>query len=448
MIRRGEGVVIGVSGGPDSVALLHVLDMLKSDMGFWIAVAHVDHGLRAESAQDAVFVEETAEKLGLKAWVKRVDVRSVASREGVSVEEAGRRVRYAFFEEVRDALTAHLIATAHHLDDELETFFLRVFRGASLKGLSGIPATRGKIIRPLIRETRSEIFRFLQEQGIPYRPDPTNLENATERNFIRNRLFPVIAERFPDFRKPLHRSIGMIRQEARYLEQLSEELYSRIVTPGPGLIILDLAHLRDAPPVLASRVVRAALYNLSGGEVRWTRAHLEAIMKAACGAHPSARLDLTGGVTAKREYDRMTLARDSDAEPVLPLSITIEGPGTIEVPGAGMKFAFRILTKGLPTRVYPDGARTALFDAEQASFPLILRSARPGDRFRPWGMEGTRKLKRVFIDLKVPVRLRRTIPILVKGEEILWLPGIRRGRAAEVGPRTRRVLEVSLLPAE
>jgi tRNA(Ile)-lysidine synthase len=445
MIRRGQGVVVGVSGGPDSMALLHVLNALKTEMGFWIAVAHVDHSLRPDSAQDALFVGECAEKLGLEVRIKQIDVRFVAVQDGVSIEEAGRKVRYAYFEEVREALAAHKIATAHHVDDALETFFLRVFRGSSLKGLGGIPATRGRVIRPLIAQTREEILRFLDERGIPFRQDQTNLEIGTDRNFIRNKLFPIIIERFPDFRKPLRRSIDMIRGEERVLRQLAEELRSKIVSAGPDRMILNLAHLRDAPPLLVSRVLLPILYELSGGEVRWQKAHLDAIMRIARGTHPSAVLDLPGGLAAQREYDRLILARKPDAQPISPLLITVEGPGTVAIPGTGMSITFRLLDKTPTASDFPDGARAALFDADQAAFPLTLRTPQAGDRFRPWGLDGTRKLKRVLIDLKVHVRLRRTLPILVKGEEILWLPGIRRGRAAAVGSRTRCMLEVSLV---
>jgi tRNA(Ile)-lysidine synthase len=445
MIRRGQGVVIGVSGGPDSIALLHVVNALKTEMGFWIAVAHVDHSLRPESAQDALFVRECAEKLDLKVHVKRVDVRFAAAQCGVSIEEVGRSVRYAFFEEIRKTLAAHRIATAHHVDDVLETFFLRVLRGSSLKGLGGIPAKRRRIIRPFIGQTKAEILRFLDERGIPFRQDPTNVEMGTDRNVIRNKLFPVIAERFPDFRKPLRRSIDMIRREERLLRQLSKELHCKVVSVEPERMIVDLVGLRDVPYLLASRMILRTLYELSGEEVRWQKAHLDAIMRTARGDNPSAVLDLPGGFAAQREYDRMILARKPDAKPSLPVHITVEGPGTIVIPEAELSITFRILEKAPTASDFPDGGQAALFDADQAKFPLVLRSPKAGDRFRPWGMDGSRKLKRVFIDLKIPVRLRRVIPILVNGEEILWLPGIRRGRAAAVGSRTRCVLEVSLV---
>ncbi len=199
------------------MALLHVLHMLSQDWGFRIIAGHLDHGLRPDAVADAEFVQDMTEGLGIRSVVERVNVREEAASHGISVEEAGRRARYSFFERVRSEFGAGAIATAHHRDDALETFFLRVLRGSSHTGLQGIPAKRGHIIRPLIKARRTEILVFLQERHLPFRIDQTNLEVDTDRNFIRNRLFPVVEERFPGFRAPLGRSMELIEQEDAFL---------------------------------------------------------------------------------------------------------------------------------------------------------------------------------------------------------------------------------------
>ena len=253
MIQRGEGVVVGVSGGPDSIALVHILNMLKAEMDFWIVPAHLDHLLRPESCVDAEFVREMSRKLSLEAQVKAVNVRDLAAKRGISVEEAGRAVRYAFFEEIRASTGAGVIATAHHIDDALETFFLRIFRGSSLKGLTGIAPTRASVVRPLIETSRADIIQFLKEEAIPYRIDPTNLDLRSDRNFVRNRLIQTITEHFPNFRNPLQRTIELLGEEEEFLGRLAEELYSQTISGSETGLTMSIPGLRSAPMVLSAQ---------------------------------------------------------------------------------------------------------------------------------------------------------------------------------------------------
>lgn len=446
MINRGDGVIVGVSGGPDSVALLHVLHALKAECSFWLVAAHLDHRLRPESGEDREWVRHMAGQLGIPVQTLGVDVRGLAAKEGVSVEEAGRMARYAFFEQTRARFGARIIATAHHHDDEIETFFLRVLRGSSLVGLRGIPPVRGNIVRPLIGATRADILEFLSEERIPYRVDISNLNTETDRNFVRNRLFPVIRERFPNFRAPLGRTLQLVAEEDDFLESEAARLYGQAVSPIENGAALDIAHLTSAEPVLAARVVVAALYALSGPEVRWTRSHVGVILDLLRSGNPSAQLHLPGGLSLVREYGRMYL-RNRPIEPSQPdWEVTVVGPGIVDVPGAGMTLRFRVIEDRSEVPLLLDGRKKVVFDADAVPFPLTVRSPRPGDRFRPWGVEGTRRLKKVLIDLKVPVSHRHQVPLLVKGDAILWIPGIRRSREAPVRvDETARVLEVSLV---
>ncbi len=443
MIRSGDGIVVGVSGGPDSVALLHVMNLLKSERNFRLVVAHLDHGLRPESREDAEFTWELSESLGVSAHVQTADVRQIALDLGISVEEAGRRARYDFYERVRAAVSAQSIATAHHLDDQLETFFLRVFRGSTLTGLGGIYPKRGRIIRPFIEAQRTEILDFLSKGRIPYRIDRSNLAANTDRNFIRNRLMPMITERFPDFRGPLTRTVNAVRDEEDFLESLAADLRTRTIRRQGNRMIMDILGIREAPRVLATRAVLGSLYELSGPSVRWARVHLDTIFNIVDGENPSAETHLPGGIVLLREYGRITLASGRPEDPV-PFHLEITEPGELRVPSTGVIMRFEIVEPGVNIPRGSPGSREAYFDAQRARFPLTVRSLLPGDRFRPWGMKGTRKLKNVLIDVKVPRRLRLQIPLLVKDKEILWISGIRRGRAAPVVQQTQRVLKVTV----
>jgi tRNA(Ile)-lysidine synthase len=444
MIEPGSGVLCGISGGPDSVAMLFILNDLKSELDFRLSVAHLDHALRPESARDAEFVRELADGLGVESRAKRVDVRSFAARKKISVEEAGRKARYSFFEEQRIAVGALSIATGHQRNDSLETFFLRVFRGSTLTGLGGIAPIRGRIIRPLIESGREEIVGFLRENNIPFLNDPTNLNSDTDRNFVRNQLIPTICRRFPDFEAPLERTMDLVRQEELFLDGLSKDAYARTLThEEPGEIVV-IAGLSREPDVIAARVLLAALFKLSGPGVRWGRSHLDAVMKVLRGTNPSARLDLASGIKVSREYDRLVLSAEDPHIPPEESEIVVHAPGEVTVPAAKSVMEFRIVDRISDSVPIPEGLTSTVFDADEIPFPLHVRSPRPGDRFSPWGMQGTRKLKKLLIDLKIPAKERHKIPILVKGDEILWIPHIRRGRAAPVTERTRRLLEVSV----
>ncbi len=445
MIPRDSVVVVGVSGGPDSVALLHVLHMLSQDWNFRIVAGHLDHGLRPDAEDDAKFVQDMAEGLGILSVVEQVDVREKAARCGVSVEEAGRRERYAFFERVRSECKAAAIATAHHRDDALETFFLRVLRGSSHAGLHGIPVKRGHIIRPLITATRTEILSFLHERHLPFRIDQTNLAVDTDRNFIRNRLFPLIGERFPGFRAPVERSMGLIAQEDAFLAHEAMNLYAGSVVACGDELNISLKRMLRGPTVLQARVVVLALYQMSGPEVRWSRPHVQAILRLANSDKPSGVLNLPGRLLLSREYDRLILSAGPKEPGPVPFNILVRGPGKVDIPAAGMTLTFRILSEMSDIDLHAKDADKVFFDADMVPFPLTLRTFTPGDRFRPWGMEGTRKLKKVLIDAKIPLRLRRVLPLVVKDREILWIPRVRRSAAAAVGPETTRMLEIALV---
>lgn len=444
MISPHTSLVVGVSGGPDSVALLHLLERLQAEFAFSLEACHLDHQLRAESTEEARFVADVCRKLAVGLTVKQVEVRALATKRKISIEEAGRDARYAFFEDVRRSAGAEVIATAHHRDDSLETFLLRVFRGSSLAGLGGIPPVRERIVRPLIDSTRAEILDFLHQEQIPYMTDPTNLKLDADRNFIRNRLLPVIAEHFPHFRSPLGRTVDLIGQDEDFLRRQSDALYSRTVREVTDGLRLDTEQLSAAAVAISSRVIIRALYALSGPRTRWSRRHVDAIIGIVKGTNPSARLDLPGKIYARREYDQLHLVTGPTDEKLFPFRYVVECPGTIEVPESDITLRF-CLYPNLPERIADlDDRSRAIFDAHRVSFPIVVRSPAPGDRFRPWGMEGTRKLKEFLIDAKVPLRLRERTPLLVSNDEILWVVGHRRGSFAPVRKSTVQVLEISV----
>lgn len=427
------------------MALMHVLDELTLELGCRLVVAHLDHGLRAESPRDADFVLDAAARLGHDAHLERSDVRRLAADQGISIEEAGRRTRYDFFERLRVGLSAQVVATAHHRDDAIETFFLRVLRGSSIRGLGGIPPRRGNVIRPLIRANRAEILDYLVARGIPYLTDETNLDANTDRNFIRNRLLPVARERFPGFDTPLLRTMSLIRIEDAFLDEAAEKIRREAIVPDHDGLVADVVKLRALPDALVARVMVLMLYEASGPMVRWKRSHVDACLELVRSQNPSASADFPCGIRARREYERFVVQRDVSVAAEEGFALLVEGEREIDIPGTLWKLGFRILAPTGRGPVDSQRETIALFDGDAVPFPLIVRNPRPGDRIRPWGLAGSRKLKKVLIDARVPGRERQQLPIVVKGNEILWIPGVRRGTVAGLHSRTRRVLEMRVL---
>jgi tRNA(Ile)-lysidine synthase len=386
-----------------------------------------------------------AKRLGSEFRIKRMNIFALAEKLDVSVEEAGRRARYQFLEETRISCQADVIATGHHRDDEVETFFLRIFRGSSIKGLCGIPPVRGRIIRPLINADRSEILDFLRQQAIPYRIDKTNLEADSDRNFIRNRIAPVIESRFPHFRAPLKRTMELIKFEDDFLEQEVTKIYSDSVTNDAASLTVNMSRLRDLPEALIARLFLRALHDFFGAEIRWRQAHLRRLFAVIRGDNPSAIAHLPDGIKLIREYDLVLISRHEKEE--LPLSdfITVSGPGKVPAPQLGRAIEFHVFSKTENFHLDKSDRRNVFFDADVLKFPFVIRTPRPGDRFRPWGRGGTRKLKKVLIDLKIPLRQRKRIPLLVKNDEILCILGIRRGSVAPIGRGTSSILMVTLI---
>jgi tRNA(Ile)-lysidine synthase len=443
LLAPGDGVVVGVSGGPDSVALLHALNMLNPEMNLKLIVAHVDHALRSRSVIEAAFVSRLACELGLECRSKRVDVGELSRALGLSMEETGRRVRYEFFEEVRHELGARRIATAHHSDDAVETFFLRLIRGSSLIGLRGVAAKRNNIIRPLISCDRARILEFLESNGFAFHIDESNLSSETDRNFMRNRVLPVIAERFPNYRESLRRTMELLNKENDFLERLAESSYLEVVGRADNEISLDLTKLLVQSDQIAARVIVKAIYAASDDRTRLEEKHITALLALLKSGSTTFGMDLPAGLVAVRRYDRLLIGRAKARSHSESFQINIEGPGPVAAPNSGRKLTISVLEKAA-VDLAEASSNTVYFDADLVGFHLTLRNRLPGDRFRPWGGAGSRKVKDILIDLKIPREERGKVDLLLSRGEIIWIVGVRRSEAAPVTAATKRVLEIVL----
>jgi tRNA(Ile)-lysidine synthase len=429
LVAPGGRVLVALSGGPDSVALLHVLFDLQSRGDLVVAgVAHFNHRLRGDAADaDERFCRTLAESLALPIEVGSADVREEARRSGRSIEDTARTLRYKFFEEAADRLTASAIAVGHSLDDQAETFLLRLVRGAGPRGLASIRPRAGRVIRPLIETPRAELRQYAEDHRLQWCEDDTNRDLSIPRNRVRHELIPYLAREFcPAIADVLAREAAIARDDEDRLEREAIDLATSIVLRNTGgTIELSAAALSSLHPALQARVARQALSIVPGpGHVGFEQ--VQRLLALAKGEPQRTSLSLPGRQVERRS-DRIVvgpaLSRTA-AEPNsfrVPLSI----PGEVRLDGVGwVVSAERAESAGAAAAPGSGRAAIVAVAAMALTLPLAVRSRRPGDRFRPLGQTGRKKLQDFLVDRKIPREMRDSLPLVVDGaDRIVWVVG-------------------------
>jgi tRNA(Ile)-lysidine synthase len=450
MLAYGDRIVVAVSGGPDSLVLLHTLLALREKYDLTLTVAHLDHSLRPESKEDARFVKEVAKSLGVASYSKRVDVAGFCKRKRRSLEEGAREVRYAFLEGVAQKARASKIALGHTMDDQAETVLMRMIRGAGSKGLEGIPPVRGKIIRPLIGVKRKEIIEFLGQHKLPYLTDPTNWAPRFLRNRIRLRLIPLLEKEYnPRITETLART-GQLLASEQVKETSGEQAWVRAVSErGRGRttkIVLDLSKVLGYNKMLRRKAVREAVKRIRGDLRGIGFVHTESILALAEG-RVGGEVELPGGFRAKKAYGEIVFEKDLPPAPARPFTLSVAVPGVTKLPGGSLKTSLHPIIKAPRAWRKMDG-RVAWFDLERVHLPLNVRSRKEGDRFWPLGLPGLKRLKEVLIDDKVPREERDRLPLLADREGILWIVGHRITEKAKLRPQTKKALKVEFIASQ
>ncbi|NLW43725.1 MAG: tRNA lysidine(34) synthetase TilS [Syntrophomonadaceae bacterium] len=436
LIAAGDLVVAGVSGGPDSVALLHMLLQLQEALGFRVHAAHLHHGLRDEADRDQELVESVCREWGVPLSWRRVDVARMAGEKKMSVEEAGREVRYRFLEDVRREIGGHKIATAHHRGDQAETILLHLIQGTGATGLQGILPLRDRIIRPLLDLSKTEIMDYLEYHRLPYRIDSSNFDNNYLRNRIRLELLPFLEQRFnPGMVDVLCRLAAVMREENRYWDELVAEVMHEVVQEGEeGPLTVRADRLQPMPLALKRRLIYRILQQAGGRRVSWD--DVERVIDLLSQPESGRRVPVSGGRWVRRSYEVLEFGIEESAP--VDFCYELPVPGRIEIKEIGLLVSARLLSE--PPAAAAD--EVAVFDWEALKKPLFIRSRRPGDTFRPLGLGGSQKLKKYLIDKKIPRQQRERIAILAADDEIYWVIGHRQDERGKVGPGTRKILEV------
>jgi tRNA(Ile)-lysidine synthase len=445
----GQRVGVAVSGGPDSVLLLHFMKLLAPDLGLTLAAVHFNHHLReAESDGDEAFVRALAEALGCEYLRGEADVAQVARERRRNLEAVARDLRYRFFFSLVEQGRLDLVATAHTANDQAETVLLRLLRGAGTRGLGGIyPLLEGKVVRPFLALTRADVMQEIGTRHLEYRVDSSNLNTRLQRNKVRRELLPFLEREFnPEITPLLKQLADRARDDEAYLErQARERSYPWRVREGSEERI-PIRPLREFPAALARRVLRQMLQTVQGTLRGLTHAHVEALLHFAAEAQSGKSLLLPGGVVARKEFSWLVLSPTPHPSEERGFSYAVSIPGELNVPELGCTFRFKILSHDDPGRVYNQD-KLARVDPQKLPGQLFLRNWRAGDVFCPVGRREVRKLKEFFRERRIPEARRKLWPVLACGSQILWVRGFPSGGPVAVFGEARQVLAVEEEPA-
>ncbi len=441
MLPPGATIIVAVSGGADSVALLSVLYRLCAVYGVRLVVAHVNHQLRGEeSHRDALFVEQYAARLGVPFHADCVDVKAFQHTLGLSPQHAARHVRYECFSRLQDALRATRIALGHTADDQAETLLLRLLRGSGPAGLSGIAPVRLSYIRPLITVHRQVLRAYLQAEGIPWVEDSSNAQRVYVRNRVRLDLLPILRQYNPQVDKRLNELADMLSAENRILERQTDEVVRQAVHWQPGKrLLIDCVPCGTAPLALQRRLLRRVVETLFTPGVTASFRHIENLRHLIVQGQVGKRLTLPDGWIAERD-EHMVWLWNPRHLPAGSLVLTFPVPGQVEISELALRISADIIVD-VPNSMLTE-ADVAYIDLERVQPPLTVRFRRPGDRFYPLGAPGRKKLKDFFIDRKIPKTERNLIPLVLSGSEIVWVVGRGIAEGCKVRPQTRRMVRL------
>ena len=451
LLEKEDRLIVGVSAGVDSMVLLHLLNAYREAFHLSLIVAHVNHGLRPEeSEKEADLVRKESERLGLPFEYGQFNVREFQKLRGLSPQDAARRIRFHFFNDLLRKHHARKIALGHNANDQVETIFLRLLRGSGLQGLKGIlPIREGKVIRPLLEIWRGEIEAFAVEEKIPFLLDSSNLKKDYLRNRIRLSLIPLIEKDYqPNFKEILLRTSTLLRGENDYLERGAEKALEKILREKKNILSFKFSEYRSLHQAIQWRVIKRILgkvydWGMVMEEEEWS--DVQKIYQRLQSSAPSFVLELTHGVWFEKRYDVVSVGRGG-IKLFPPFEVELIFPGRTFIEEIGKEMW--IEETGLDEYRFDKGSfdtATAFMDLESLRFPLRLRNFRPGDRFCPLGVKGSQKLKDFFIDHKVPKFERPKIPLLISGEMVAWIIGYRIDERVKVTQKTKRILRSKIV---
>lgn len=457
LLRPGDRVLAGVSGGADSMAMLEVLCWAAQSRAWRLElhVAHFDHRLRGEESRlDAEFVEQQARIKGLPFHGGSGDARLYAQTHRMNLEQSCRHLRYDFLRERAAAIGAHRIVTGHTMSDQAETFLMRLLRGAGSEGLASIrPLLDGLIARPLLGVTREEVRDFCSRRSVAFREDRTNFDPRFLRNRVRLEILPALALINPKIVPTLARTASLLADDEEYLAQAVREQLERVsfnrTASAPGGVTASQFRwptdfLAQLPAALRRRLLREGVKAIKGNLTRVTSAHVEAIERMVIRSQSGRRVQIPGGFAVRLEFGELIAGQETEAATVL--RETLE-PGADRIVGS-MRVRIAI-EEAEKCEWEPDDKRRAVLDAEKVAMPVVLRTRKEGERYVPYGKQGAAAVKDLMVKKRIPKSSRAAHPVFASArDEFIWSPGLPTAEKFRIDAATKRVLILHCDPFE
>jgi tRNA(Ile)-lysidine synthase len=447
LINNGDRILIGVSGGPDSLALLHSLKTLKEEYNLYLHIAHLDHMIRGEeSIKDAKFIERLAREWNIPITIKSYDVKAYQKEKGLSLEDAARQVRYRFFFGLIEKFNINKVAVGHNANDQAETVLMKFLRGAGLKGLSGIYPKQGKIVRPLIEISREEIEGYCKEHNLNPRIDKSNLETIYLRNKVRLNLIPLLVEEYNNnLVSTLNKTADLLREEEIFLgEYTIENLAQLTINKNNGKLILNAEKLLELNLAIQRRVIREGIKFLKGSYQDIYYDHIDLVLDLIKNSETGSRLDLPQGIIVKLNYEEIIFTtEDIDNINYFKHRLLL---GSKKIPQVDLEVKTKIVEKTYPWKKTLNDPNIACLDFSKIGKEFYLRQREDGDRFYPLGMKGSKKVKDFLIDEKIPINKRDKVPIFTTLDgDIFWVGGLRVDDRFKITDETEKILIIEII---
>lgn len=439
MFDKGDKVIVAVSGGPDSIALLHSLYTRSSEFGITLHVAHLNHGIRGEASNlDEQFVKEFADDLGLSCTTKSVDIPGMKSQMQTCMEDAARVVRYKFLQDTAAMFDANKIAVGHNADDRAESVLLNIIRGAGIDGIGSIRPIRGNIVRPLLHTTRREIEEYITENTLPFRVDETNMDTSYSRNRIRHELLPMLESGYnPEIRAALVRLADIASDTSEYIEQAAYQAKAGMIYRDGW----DAELFAQLPFAIQRQILRSEIESLKGDLKDVSLEQIDRVLDTLR-ANEDFKITLpTGHIYAVRQAERFAIELGQLVETIEHFDRPLVVPGITHTPESCCFISAEIVENPVPSKLPND---EAMIDCESIKGALKARSVRPGDRIIPLGMSNRKKLQDVFVDKKTPRQKRAKAMVVADDEKILWVAGIISSETGKISPATRRAVHLQI----